>query len=168
MSAFSVYTYSPKDVSFIIGGYALTGWGSITISRNSQVYTQVKGIRGKNTRYRNTDTSATITVSILQTEDANDILSSIVDADYTFGTGRIAITIKDGSGKTLISSSEAFISGYPETTFSGGFEYRNWTILCNNTAQFTIGGNSSAQESVFKKVEGLAKGAVDKISGFLS
>ena len=165
--AFSVYTYSPSDVSFIIGGYALTGWGSIRVSRNSQVYTQVRGIRGKNTRYRNVDSSATITVSILQTEDANDILSNIVDLDSTFGTGRIALTIKDGSGTAILSSSEAFVAGYPEVVYSGGFEYRNWTIICNNTSQYTVGGNSSAQESIFKKVEGLAKGAVDKISGFL-
>lgn len=151
----SVYTYSPKDVVFIVGGYALTGWGSIRVSRNSQTYTQVRGIRGKNTRYRNTDTSATITVSILQTEEANDILSDIVDIDRQFGTGRIALTIKDSSGTSVISSSEAFIAGYPEVVYSGGFEYRNWTILCNTTSRFEVNGNAVAQESIFKKVSAL-------------
>lgn len=163
----SVYTYSPKDVVFILGGYALSGWGSIRISRNSQVYTQVRGIRGKNTRYRNTDTSATITVSILQTEEANDILSEIVDIDRELGTGRIALTIKDGSGTAVISSSEAFIAGYPEVVYSGGFEYRSWTILCNTTSRFEVNGNTSAQESVFKKVEGIASGVLDRISNFI-
>lgn len=152
---FSVNTYAPKDVSFIVGGYALSGWASIRISRNSQVYTQVRGIRGKNTRYRNTDTSATLTVSILQTEEANDILSQIVERDRELGTGRIALTIKDGSGSAVISSSEAFIAGYPEVVYSGGFEYRNWTILCNSTSRFDVYGNSTAQESIFKKISSL-------------
>lgn len=153
--SFSVYSYAPKDVSFIIGGYALTGWGSIRVSRNSQVYAQVRGIRGKNTRYRNTDTSATITISILQTEEANDILSQIVEKDRELGTGRIALTIKDNSGNAVISSSEAFIAGYPEVVYSGGFEYRNWTILCNSTSRFDVNGNTVAQESIFKKFSSL-------------
>lgn len=152
---FSVNSYAPKDVMFIVGGYALTGWGSIRISRNSQVFTQVRGIRGKNTRYRNTDTSATITVSILQTEEANDILSNIVDLDSAYGTGRIALTIKDNSGNSIISSSEAFVAGYPEVVYSDGFEYRNWTIICNSTSTFDVKGNTVAQESIFKKISNL-------------
>lgn len=141
-NSFTVNTYSPKDVLFEIGGYQLTGWQSITTNRTVKGFTVIRGIRGKNTRVKNVDTSATITISLIQSSQGNDFLSYIHDLDLDEGTARIALTLKDKSGRSVFSSNEAYITGYPVATFSGQFEYRNWELFCQTTGTYTVGGNA--------------------------
>lgn len=141
-NSFTVNTYSPKDVLFEIGGYQLTGWQSITVNRTVKGFTVIRGIRGKNTRVKNVDTSATITISLIQSSQGNDFLSYIHDLDLDEGTARIALTLKDKSGRSVFSSNEAYITGYPTATFSGQFEYRNWELFCQTTGTYTVGGNA--------------------------
>lgn len=150
--SFNVNTYSPTEVVLAFGGYPLTGWNTISLRKNQAGFVPVRGIRGKNSRYRNTDTSATISFSCLQTGEANDIMSSIHRQDLAFGNARISLTLKDGSGSFLFHSSEAFITDFPETTFSGQFEYRVWTIHClSSEADWNVGGNLQVQDSLYTK-----------------
>lgn len=151
---FTVQTYSPKDVILTIGGYQLTGWQSVNISRSVKGFAVIRGIRGKNTRVPNVDTSATITISLLQTAQGNDVLSQIHGLDLEKGTARIALTLKDRSGLSVFSSNEAFITGYPTATFSDRFEYRNWELFCQATQSYVVGGN--------------ARGATDLLDSALS
>ena len=141
-NSFTVQTYSPKDVILTVGGYQLTGWQSINVSRSVKGFTVVRGIRGKNTRVKNVDTSATITLSLIQSAQGNDVLSYIHELDLDEGTARIALLLKDRSGRSVFSSNEAFITGYPTATFSGQFEYRNWELFCQSTGTYTVGGNA--------------------------
>lgn len=141
-NSFTVQTYSPKDVILTVGGYQLTGWQSISVSRSVKGFTVIRGIRGKNTRVKNVDTSATITLSLLQTAQGNDVLSYIHELDLEEGTARISLLLKDRSGRSVFSSNEAFITGYPTATFSGQFEYRNWELFCQSTGTYTVGGNA--------------------------
>ena len=162
--AFNVNTYDPSSVILAFGGYPLTGWNTISIRKNVQGYTFVRGIRAKDTRYRNTDTSATITFSCLQTGEANDILSEIHRVDLQTGLGRIALTLKDNSGSSLIHSNEAFITDFPEVTFSDGFEYRVWTIACLTTeADWNVGGNLQPQSSLYNKVSNFVGDTIQNI-----
>lgn len=141
-NSFTVNTYSPQNVILTISGYQLTGWQSISISRTVKGFTVVRGIRGKNTRVKNVDTSATINISLLQTSQGNDVLSYIHDLDLDEGTARIVLTLKDKSGRSVFSSNEAYLTGYPTATFSGQFEYRNWEIFAQTTSTYTVGGNA--------------------------
>lgn len=150
-NSFTVNTYSAKDVILTIGGYQLTGWQSITISRTVKGFTVIRGIRGKNTRVPNVDTSATISISLLQTAQGNDVLSYIHELDLDEGTARIALMLKDRSGRSVFSSNEAFITGYPTATFSGQFEYRNWELFCQSTDTYTVGGNAKPASDLFDK-----------------
>lgn len=147
-NTFSVYTYSPKDVQLIISGYQISGWDSISISRPDKSVTIVKGIRGKHTRTINADTSALISVRLIQTVQSNDVLSEIHELDRQNGTGRLTLTLKDLSGRSVFSSNEAFITGYPTVTFSGNFEYRLWSIFCQTTSPHVVGGNSRPTTSI--------------------
>lgn len=149
----SLNTYSPSEVTLAFGGYILAGWNTISIKRNTPGYTPVRGIRGKNTRVRNTDSSATITFSCLQTEEANDILSQVHSLDLQFGTARLSITLKDNFGSSLFHSNEAYITSYPETVFSDSFEYRVWEIFCSTTeADWTVGGNLKPDTKLYDSV----------------
>lgn len=150
-NSFTVSTYSPKDVILTVGGYQLTGWQSITISRTVKGFTVIRGIRGKNTRVPNVDTSATITISLLQTSQGNDVLSYIHELDLDEGTGRIALMLKDNSGRSVFSSNEAYITGYPVATFSGQFEYRNWELFAQSTNTYIVAGNAKPATDLFDR-----------------
>lgn len=150
-NSFTVHTYSPKDVILTVGGYQLTGWQSITISRTVKGFTVIRGIRGKNTRVPNVDTSATITISLLQTSQGNDVLSYIHELDLDEGTGRIALMLKDNSGRSVFSSNEAYITGYPVATFSGQFEYRNWELFAQSTNTYVVAGNAKPATDLFDR-----------------
>lgn len=148
MASSPIYTYNPQQVQLIVGGYTVTGWESISIARTVSGFQPIRGIRGKNTRVFNQDTSAMITVPLIQTSPANDVFAQIHNLDLTNGTGRLEIMLKDRSGGGIYSSIEAYIVGYPEVTYSGTFSYRNWQIFCQSTS-FNPNGNSSAVSSIF-------------------
>ena len=160
MAGMSVNTYSPKDVKIDIGGYVLTGWENISVTRTSQGFRTVMGIRGKHTRVPTGDTSATFTITLHQTSPSNDVLSAIHGLDLERGTGRIALTLRDYSGRTVISSDEAYIMGYPEVMYSRDFEFRSWTIFCQSTSEHTVAGNTSPEiplvDSIIKGIKGIA------------
>lgn len=160
---YSIFTYNPKDVILSVGGYQIVGWQSISISRSVEGIQVIKGIRGKNTRVPNEDTSATIMISLLQTVQGNDVLSAIHEADLVTGTARLALTLRDKSGRSVFSTDEGFITGYPTATFDAGFQYRQWKIFCQTTSGYIVGGNAkpksdlldAAVQGVGNFVEGL-------------
>lgn len=160
----AINTYSPEEITLAFGGYVLAGWNTISISRNTDGYTPIRGIRAKNTRVRNSDTSATISFSCLQTEEANDILSKVHALDLQYGTARLSITLKDNFGSSLFHSNEAYITSYPEVVYAEGFEYRIWTIYCNTTeADWTVGGNLKPSTRLYDSVVNVVGNAVSNI-----
>lgn len=146
-----IFTYSPQDVVLVVAGYQVKGWESVLIKRNKQGFLPVDGIRGTNTRVRNRNTSCTLIVPILQTQQANDVFSRIHELDLENGTGRLELTLTDKGGNSVFSSTEAFITSYPETVYSGNLEYRAWTIYCN-TSQFYVGSNANTSFSLFSNL----------------
>lgn len=162
-NSFTVNCYSPKDVILTVGGYQLTGWQSINISRTVKGFTVIRGIRGKNTRVPNVDTSATITISLLQTSQGNDVLSYIHELDLDEGTGRIALMLKDNSGRSVFSSNEAYITGYPVATFSGQFEYRNWELFAQSTNTYVVAGNAKPATDLFDRALSEVGNFIDNI-----
>lgn len=161
MASFDVNTYSAEQVVLTIAGFPIEGWQTISIARRTPTFTPIYGIRGKHSRARSSDRSANLVLPILQTQSVNDILSTIHAMDEERGTGRLSFTLKDNSGSTIISSSCAYITSYPETIFSGDFEYRVWNIFCEETDTFIVGGNTKPQKSIFDS-------AINEVSSFIS
>ena len=146
----TINTYSPSDVDLFIDGYKVTGWEKISIKRDRDSYTHIAGIRGKNTRVRNYDKAAIITLNVQQTSETHDILSEIhrqdtvdneTDETATTDNARLEITLKDRSGTSAFQTQDAYITGYPDLTFSQDFEDRVWVIRCLTSSTFKIGGN---------------------------
>lgn len=158
MSEFQINTYGPDDVTLIIGGYKVFGWDSIRIQRTVQGFTPYQGIRNKSTRTRNTTTSATLSLSIIQTCPVNDVLSNVHSLDLEYGTGRLVITLKDESGSSIFSTVDGYITAYPSVEYTGDIGYRTWNIFCQTTATWIVGGNTTPQTKLFDNI-------VDKVSG---
>lgn len=162
-----VFTYNPREVLLTFGGYTITGWQSITITRSVDAFKPIRGIRGKHTRVRNADTSCTITIPLLQTSMGNDVLSRIHELDIANGTGRITLTLKDIKGTSVFNSTEAYILGYPEVVYSGEFEYRQWRLFCQTTSSYTVGGNAKITNifsGLFSSAAGFVNNAVDTVT----
>ena len=159
--SFDIKTFNPADVMFSLGGATIVGWNSISIKRDSPPFTVKKGIRGKHTRIRSYDTSATITISLPQISDWNDVFSSIVTQDTESATGRCEIMLQDYSGSSLFSSTQAYVVDYAETTFDSSIQARAWTIQCLTTDNYFVGGASSPSTNLFDS-------AIRNISDFFS
>lgn len=140
--AFEVNTYSPSEVILSISGYQITGFDRISVTKNSPAFSMIKGIRGQNSRYRNRDSSCTISVDIIQTSIVNDVLTQILEEDLRTNSARMNLDLTDGLGSSKIESRECFIEDYPELVFSGDIGYRRWKLICLSTDTFKVGGNA--------------------------
>ena len=147
--AFEINTFSPSDINLTVSGYRIVGFERISVNKNSPSFQIVKGIRGKNSRTRNRDTSCTITVDIIQTSLANDVLSQILEEDLRTNSGRLNLYLTDGLGSSKIESKECFIEGHPEIVYSDNIAYRRWTLVCLSTDIFRVGGNAKLSASAF-------------------
>lgn len=163
MAGMSVNTYSPKDIIVDIGGYTLKGWEDITVSRTSAGFTPIQGIRGKHARVNSLDTSASITVTLHQTSPSNDILSAIHERDLMDGTGRINLLFKDLSGRTVMGSDEAYILSYPEVIYNRDFQFRAWSIFCQSTYNYVVGGNTKPETPIVDSIIGGLRGVAGNI-----
>lgn len=137
-----VFTYRPGEVVLTVCGWVVEGWTSISITMNSPVFKQVRGIRGKHTRVRLNDASGTINIGLVQTAITNDVFSEIVSLDRKTGTQRLEVVVKDTAGTSLFSSTTAYLDGYPDVSYSASQSERSWTILCDKMDGFFVGGNA--------------------------
>lgn len=135
-----VKTYSPSDVHMTFGGVLVEGWESIRIIYPQAYFKIVKGIRGKNTRVRDRNTSATVEVVLLQSSDINYIFDTIAEMDRFYGTGRLELMIKDRNGQEVFYSSEGFLESPADRLYEGDLKERAWTIHCLSSG---TGGNTT-------------------------
>lgn len=147
-----ISTYSPESVLLILGGAALTGWNSISISRDADQFNVIKGIRGKHTRSRNYDNSATIVLELPFSSDWNYILSQIVTQDTQSATGRCEILLKDNSGNSIFKTTQAYVRKFADVTFDATISSRVWTIQCIDVDVYTVGGSTSPAASLVSNV----------------
>lgn len=160
-----VLTYVPSNVVMIMNGYQVKGWTSISITRATPVFRQVRGIRGKNTRIRNKDTSATITIETLQTELLNEVMSLVLQADAATGTGRLEISLTEATSTSFFTTTTAYITGYPEVKHGSEIATVVWTLTCEDSQMFIGNARSAAVALVENGIARLKKFASDAVDG---
>lgn len=149
MSLYTVNTYSAADVILSFGGYSVFGWDEISVRRDTAQSNFIRGIRGKNTRIINPNTSSVISIACPQTSDAHSVFSQIVSGDLlTGGNGRLQVSLKDLNGGLVLSSNEAYVTGYPDVSYKNSIENYTWLIQCNNT-QYSGLTSRPSQTSLF-------------------
>ena len=139
-----VLTYVPSNVALIVSGSQLSGWNSITISRSDPVFKQIKGIRGKNTRTRIKNSSATIVIETPQTELINEVLSMVLEADSVNGTARLEISLMESTGSSFFTTSTAYIDRHPELKYTNELGVNVWTLVCEESQMFVGSARNAA------------------------
>lgn len=143
-------TYAPNDVSVVIqkngfthviGGYSEDAM--VSIAQGSDRFEKYIGADNSATRIYKADTSTQISLSLQQTSISNDFLTQLHldDVESRDSSGFFSLTVKDNSGRTLVSSQSAYIAILPDVNFSNSMEIREWAIDTFYTDNY-IGGNS--------------------------
>jgi hypothetical protein len=139
-----VYTYSPEEVSVVVGGIRLSGFADgtfVTVSRDEQAFNKVTGADGKTSRSKTANRTGTITIVLQQTSPSNDVLSALALADELSNAGVVPTLIKDGSGRTLHAAPTSWVQQVPDHSMSKDIENVEWVMDCAAIDSF-IGGNS--------------------------
>lgn len=155
-----VLTYVPSNVVLLISGVQIEGWNTIKITRNAPSFKQVRGIRGKNTRTRINDSSATIIIDTPQTELINEVFSKCLEADEQTGNVRLDITLREITGTSFFNTTTGYVLGRPELTYSNSLANNTWSLSCDDSQMYLGCAKSAAV--------GIVQDGVSRLKDFVS
>lgn len=161
-------TYSPDKVAIIVSGYSLPGLLNVSLTFNQPAVSIKRGIRGQNTRVINPDSSARLSLEVLQTSPTNDILFQIMRLDKVNKSARLDLTLSDVSGHTILQSSEAYVSSHPNITLSDGFNPRVWEFDLLSVSDGNITAALAGPESIFDAIGSRITNAVSGIANIFN
>ena len=132
---------SKNDFVHTIGGFADGTF--VTMERLVPTSEPYQGV-GSNAfgRVKRSVTAMNVMISLHQYSPSNDVLQQLqqADADAIDNTWIFNCTIRDMTGRTRVSSSNAIIQAPPTAAFSTTTETRDWQIYMFGSDLF-IGGN---------------------------
>lgn len=155
-----VLTYVPSNVVLLISGVQIEGWNTIKITRNAPSFKQVRGIRGKNTRTRIKDSSASITIETPQTELINEVFSKCLEADEQTGNVRLDITLREITGTSFFNTTTGYVLGRPELSYSNGLANNTWSLSCDDSQMYLGCAKSAAV--------GIVEDGISRLKDFVS
>lgn len=142
-------SYSPESVTIVISNdkfqHTISGYTEGTFLNIARVIphaTLYTGADGTNLRVTRSVTNLDITLTLHQGAESNDVLSALLASDEESRNldWLFAITIKDTSGRTLVSSPNAFIGTVPDIGFGTEQSDREWVLHAVGSS-VNIGGN---------------------------
>jgi hypothetical protein len=114
-------TYDFSKYSVIVGGLMLSGFSdgdAATAKRDEDLQTKKVGIDGAVAFSRSANKSGEISIKLLQTSAANEMLSELFAIDNLVMDGLldVPIAIVDGLGTSIVSASQCRLKSIPEFT----------------------------------------------------
>jgi hypothetical protein len=145
MSAQLTGSYDPAQVIVTVGGVILSGFSDgdhITARRSEDMYFTRVGADGGVARARNANKMGEFEFKLLQTSEANDLLSALLAvSDLTNdGLAVIPIAVVDGSGRSLAVATQCWIKSVPEAVFGKEVSERVWIFSAADLKLFHGGG----------------------------
>lgn len=143
-------TYSPEDVVIMLSNdkisHTISGTADgtfISYEREIPRATLYTGADLTAARVLRRNKSGTITISLHQAAESNDVLSALAKADEESHNNDwlFAVTVKDMMGRTVLYAPQAFIGNDPAITYSQEIEVREWTIQVISVERH-FGGNA--------------------------
>lgn len=141
----SIESYDPRQVIILIGGIPMSGLADgtfVSIERQEDAYTAVSGADGQVARVKSNNAIGTLTLTLMQTSNSNQVLSAFALADQRNNSGTFPVLIKDNEGTTLIFSAEGWIQRMPTVEYSKDMSNREWIITLSELT-YNIGGNTT-------------------------
>ena len=139
----AVKTYNPADVTIVVAGVPISGFADgtfINAARDNPSFTNGSGADGEGWRAKSNDKTATVTLTLLQTSEANDLLSALSALDEASGDGVGPLLIKDNSGRTLLAAETCWLEKPADSEFAREVSNREWVVKTDSLNVF-VGGN---------------------------
>jgi hypothetical protein len=142
-------SYSPENVSVVLShpdfNHVANGFVEgtfVSVSRENPHATLYTGADLSNARVIRRNKGGTISLSLHQASETNDVLSYLLqkDEENADGTWLFSVTIKDELGRSVFYSPVCFISNPPEASFGTDLGDRTWVIQAVSIDQIQ-GGN---------------------------
>jgi hypothetical protein len=138
--------YSGSEVSVSVSGIPInSGRGDgefVRIEKPDPTFLVKAGVDGEATFYDSRKNIHRVTLTVMQTSDANDILSALHNGDRLSpaGVGIVPLMVKDGLGRSVFVEAEARIEKLPDEAMAEEPGTLEWVFLCPNP-QRHVGGN---------------------------
>lgn len=137
--------YGPDQVSIVFNGIVISSGLAdgtfVKIEQDEDTFSMVVGTDGEATRSKSNNRGHTISFFLMQTADANDLLSAMHTLDLTSagGAGVGPLAVKDGSGRAIYLAEKAWIQKPPAVEFGREAASREWTLRTNNLVRTDAG-----------------------------
>lgn len=150
MASENLGNYSPEDVVMIIANdkfsHTISGMADGTFISYERLVDRATLYVGSDlsaARVLRRNKSGTVSLTLHQSAESNDILSRIamLDEEAHDNSMLFSVTIKDLLGRSIFFAPQAFIGNDPTVTYSTDLETRDWTITVIGVDRH-FGGNS--------------------------
>lgn len=139
-------TYSGDEVVLVVGNIPVSsGFADgtfVSVEFDEDAFTLTVGTDGEATRSKSNNRSATITITLMQTSDVNDLLSAqyLLDINSPGGAGLVPFLLKDTSGRSLFLAEQCWIQKAPAIEYGRESGTVEWTLRTSSLVPF-FGGN---------------------------
>ena len=138
--------YDPHMNQISIGSYPVTNGVAagtfIKASRKTDSFKSDVGAFGDVVVSHSHDERGDIEITVQRTSSLNDFLSSLMAKHEQFGTGIVAITIKDLNGTTKVFGAECWPVKYPDVEEAVEAQNRVWKFEVAHL-QIKVGGENT-------------------------
>lgn len=138
--------YDANEVTVSIAGLPIeSGFDDgefVRIEQEAEDFIDKVGTDGEVTRSKTNDRRATVSILLMQSSDANALLSGLNNIDRLAGNGAGVgpFLVRDRQGLALYAAAECWISKPPDVSFDREPTAREWTLRVASLERFD-GGN---------------------------
>lgn len=139
----AVKTYDPAQVLITFNGFNISGIADgtfVQVARNEDAFTLQVGSGGEGVRSKSNNKSGTVTLTLIQSSDSNEILSGFAAADELSNSGSGPLMIKDNSGNSLYMAESAWVKKVADSEFAKEAGSREWVLETDILNSF-VGSN---------------------------
>lgn len=164
----TLFSYIPESVNCLIGGIipveGFVDGTFISVDKDEMPYSSIRMPDGTVARKKNTSQTYTITITLHNGAETNNLLTKMWQIDELTGRGKFPLLIKDQSGSDLLFSTESWIEGIPSLTKSNAIDSRVWVIK-SAYALINVGGNEE-ESSLLQDITNIAASALPGLGLF--
>ncbi len=164
----TLFSYIPESVNCLIGGIipveGFVDGTFISVDKDEMPYSSIRMPDGTVARKKNTSQTYTITITLHNGAETNNLLTKMWQVDELTDKGKFPLLIKDQSGSDLLFSTESWIEGIPSMTKSNAIDSRVWVIK-SAYAVINIGGNEE-QSDLINDIVNIAASALPGLGLF--
>ena len=164
----TIFNYCPESVNCLIGGIipveGFVDGTFISVDKDEMPYSSIRMPDGTVARKKNTSQTYTITITLHNGAETNNLLTKMWQIDELTDRGKFPLLIKDQSGSDLLFSTESWIEGIPSMTKSNAIDSRVWVIK-SAYAVINIGGNEE-QSDLINDIVNIAASALPGLGLF--